>query len=347
MTRLSGYCFGLLVSLACTQQNAYAQEKQTTAKPKKVYCNCAIKGLPRPKGLTLKYENRPSYGIKTVDKTGNFTNTDNKINRNGRWDLKIKFPIVNKPYLSIVGGLRYNREEYHFRDFTNNTNPLYKSLEDRTLKSIGANILIIKPFLGNKYLVLRANANLNGDYNKTTLSKTNYLKFSISPALGWKKTEDLTYAIGATYSYNFGRPLIFPTFAINYNLNDRWSLESVLPIFVKMRYTINENFFWYNNLEVDGASYRLNNTEAALASYNKLHLHRSELRLTTSLEKQVAGWIWAGAEIGYVRNVNYNLTNSANGRKDIIFKNTLNPGLLFNVSLFLVPPKSLFRRLAD
>ena len=324
-----------------------AQSSDSTRRIKKVYCNCNIKGLPRPKGLTIRYEMRPSYGINTTDRTGTFGNSSNTIQSNARFEVKAKVPVINKPYLSIVGGFRYYKEQYKFRELGGSPNPLYKSFEDRSLKSIGANLIVIIPMRSNKYWVLRTAANLNGDYKDAPISKTNYLKFSISPALGWKKNDDLTYAVGLTYAYNFGRPLVFPTFAINYNLDNRWSLESVLPIFAKFRYGINENFYWYNGIEVDGAAYRLNNTEASLAGFQSLHLHRSELRLTSSLEKQLKGWIWAGLELGAAHNLSYNLTNSASGRSDIIFKNKLKDGLLINFSLFLLPPKELYRRFAD
>ncbi|MCG8399825.1 DUF6268 family outer membrane beta-barrel protein, partial [Bacillus atrophaeus] len=79
---------------------------------------------------------------------------------------------------------------------------------------------------------------------------------------GWKKTEDLSWAIGVSYSYTFGRPLILPTFALNKNFNDRWGLEAVLPVLIKLRYAQNDNFYWFNGIEVNGASYRLNNTVA-------------------------------------------------------------------------------------
>ncbi len=327
--------------------NTFAQNSNPKKKVKKVYCKCAIQGIPRAKGFSMSYEYRPSYSIKTTDNT--FITkpiTNNTIKNNGRIEFKLKIPIINKPYLSIIGGFKYNKEEYKFKDF-NTGNPLYKSLEDRNLRSIGGSITVLKPTRSNKFWILRLNANLNGDYNNSTISKTNYLKFSISPALAWRKSDDLSYAIGLSYAYNFGRPVLFPTFAINYNLNDHWSLESILPIFIKMRYGINENFYWYNSLEVDGASYRLNNTEPSLAKYQNLHLHRSEIKLTSSIEKQITGWLWGGLEIGGAHNLSYNLTNSATQRSDIIYKNTIGDGFICRVSIFLIPPKRFYQRIIE
>lgn len=335
-------CF--FISLLLLTTSVFAQQKDSS---KRAYCIPAIKGLPRGKAFVIKYEYIPAHNISSTDETGNFNNSSNKITRNGRWDIKLKIPIFNKPSLSIIGGLKYNTEQYHFKDLKNNANPLYQSLEDRALNSVGANLLFIKPRRGNTYWILRLSADLNGDYNGSTRSKTDYLKFSVAPAIGWKKNDDLSYAVGISYSYAFGKPLVLPTFALNKNFNDRWGLEAVLPVLIKLRYTQKDNFYWFSGLEVNGASYRLNNTVTSLAGYESLHLHRSEIRLVSSIEKEIKGWLWMGVEAGFRHNLLYNLTNSASGRSNIIFKNKINDGLLFNASIFLVPPKSFMRRLTE
>lgn len=347
MTADIKHTIGFVLLLLILNEQSFAQEAATKTKAKKVYCKCTINGLPRGKAASFKYEYRPLYHINSTDKSGNFGNSSNTIKNNGRLEIKIKVPIINKPYLSIIGGFKYNREEYNFKALPDGSNPLYKSLEDRDLKSIGANLTVIKPSLSNKFWILRLNANLNGDYNKSPLSKANYLKFSVSPALAWRKNDDLSYAIGLTYSYAFGRSLVFPTFALNYNFNERWSVETILPLFLKFRYGFNENFYWYNNVEFSAASYRLNNSNAALAAYQSLHLYSSEVKISSSLEKQVVGWLWAGIELGGAHHFSYNLTNSNSSKKDVVFKSRISDGLLFNVNLFLVAPKKLYRRLTE
>jgi Domain of unknown function (DUF6268) len=330
---LHGCC---IAGLLLTGVNIFAQENQELPK---AYCKPAIKGLPRGKGLVIKYEYIPSYKITTTDETGNFNNSNNKVTRNGRWDIKLKIPVINKPSLSIVAGLKFITEQYHFNNLSSNANPLCQSLEDRALNSVGASLLVIKPRRGNTFWILRVSGDLNGDYDNSTRSKTDYLKFSVAPAIGWKINDDLSYAIGVSYSYTFGRPLILPTLAINKNINGHWGLESVLPAFVRLRYAPDENFYWLNGIEVDGASYRLNNTVPSLASYQSLHLHRSEIRLTSGIETQIKGWLWIGAEAGFRHSLTY--------KSGIIFKNKINDGLFFNASVFLVPPKAFLRRLTE
>jgi hypothetical protein len=105
-------CSCFFISLLLASINIFAQENNPALEE---YCKPAVKGLPRGKGLVIKYEYIPSYKITTTDKTGSFYNSNNKITRNGRWDIKLKVPAINKPWLSIVIGLKYNTEQYHFR----------------------------------------------------------------------------------------------------------------------------------------------------------------------------------------------------------------------------------------
>jgi len=304
------------------------------------YCIPALKGIPIGKGASFEYQRMPNISIETHDKTGLFGDSKNTIRSNNHIEAKLKIPIVNKPYLNILGGFKYNFEEYHFENLNENSNPFYRSLEDKALKSIGANITIIKPTKSTKFWILRASADFNGDYSgNASGSLTDYLKFSISPALGWKVNNNFSYALGVSYNYRFGNPLILPVVAINKNFNDKWGIEAILPLFIKSRYIHNKGLNWLNKIEIDGASYKLNNLEPELVNYSNIHLHRSAIQFSSRIEKKIVGWLWAATEIGFQQNLTYNVTNSNRAKKDVIFENTLKSGLLFNVSLFISPRK--------
>lgn len=304
------------------------------------YCIPALKGIPVGKGASFEYQTMPNISIETHDKTGLFGDSKNTIKNNSQIEAKLKIPIVNKPYLNILGGLKYTFEEYHFENLNENSNPFYKSLEDKALKSIGANVTIIKPTKSTKFWILRASADFNGDYSGNESGNlTDYLKFSVSPALGWKVNDNFSYALGVSYNYRFGNPLILPVIAINKNFNNQWGIEAILPLFIKSRYIHNQGLNWLNTVEIDGASYKLNNLEPELVNYSNIHLHRSAIQFSSRIEKKIVGWLWAASEIGFQQNLTYNVTNSNRAKKDIIFENTLKSGLLFNVSLFISPRK--------
>jgi hypothetical protein len=304
------------------------------------YCIPALKGIPVGKGASFVYQIMPTITIETIDKTGNFGNSKNIIKTNSHIEAKLKIPIVKKPYLSILGGLKYTFEEYHFENLDLNSNPFYRSLEDKALKSIGVNVTVIKPTKSNKFWILRASADFNGDYSgNNSGSLTDYLKFSISPALGWKVNDNFSYALGVSYNYRFGSPLILPVVAFNKNFNEKWGIEAILPIFIKSRYLYNSGLNWLNKVEIDGASYKLNNLGLALSEYDNIHLHRSAIQFSTRIEKRLVGWLWVASEVGYHKNLTFNVTNSNQSKNAIIFENTLKSSLLFNISLFISPRK--------
>lgn len=303
------------------------------------YCVPSLKGIPVGKGVSFEYQRLPTIAIETIDKTGNFGDSKNTIKSNNSIEVKLKIPIVDQPYLNILGGFKYTFEEYHFENTT--SNPFYTNLEDKGLKSIGANITVIKPTRTNKYWIFKANADLNGDYDSNSTHFKDFLKFSISTALGWKINENYSYAFGISYNYRFGSPLLLPVVAFNRNLNEKWSIEAILPVFVRSRFQFNEGLQWLNTIEIDGASYRLNNFSAEFSPYDNLHLHRSDIQYTTRLEKKIMGWLWAASEVGFRKNLTYNLTNSNKANDNVIFENTLKSALLLNLSLFISPRGSL------
>ena len=328
----------LLLSVCHFQLLAQAD---TTNVTNNGYCIPALKGIPIGKGASFEYQRMPNISVATKDHTGDYEDSKNTIKSNSHIEAKLKIPIVNKSYLTILTGVKYTFEEFHFENLNENSNPFYRSFEDRALKSIGANLTIIKPTKSKKFWVLRASANVNGDYdNNSSGNLSDYLKYSISPALGWKVNEHFSYALGMSYNYRFGSPLILPVIAINKNFNDKWGIEAILPLIIKSRYIHNTGLNWLNTIEIEGASYKLNNIdESGLLHYNNIHLHRSALQFTTRIEKRIAGWLWVASEAGFQKNLTSNITNSNRAKKEIIFENTLKSNVLFNISLFISPRK--------
>jgi Domain of unknown function (DUF6268) len=337
------YFFCVILSAAIPAVSLDAQEIFSWSKEKE-YCTPSVIGLPRAKAVILKYELQNVYKIISTDESGNYGNSEGKINRNHRFDLRVRFPIINKPSLTIAVGIKYTVEEFRFSDDMVLTYPFYKDLEDRPLKSAGIHFYVVKPTKSKKYFMLRASFDLNGDYGSKKFGKKEFLKFSVTPLIGWKKNENLSYALGFSYGYTFGKPLILPVISFNKNFNCHWGLESLLPINIRLRYTSNEKNYLYAGLELSGASYRLDNAGTAFSNYDKLHLFRSELRYTFNYEREIHDWLWFGVEAGYRQNFRFNLTNGSSGKSDVIISNKLKGAPLINASIFVVPPQSFLKK---
>lgn len=325
-------------SFSLHSQEIFSWSKETG------YCNPSVVGLPRAKALIIKYEIQPAYKITSTAKQGGYGNSEGEINNNSRWDFRLRFPIVNKPSFTLAAGIKYTQEEFNFENPGSNNYEFYKDLEDRPLKSIGLHFYLVKPTKNKKYFILRTSFDLNGDYDAKHFYLKDFLKFSITPLIGWKQNENLSYALGLSYGYAFGRPLIYPVLSINKNFNCNWGIESVLPVNIRLRYTKNEKNYFYTGFELSGASYRLNNAGTAFSSYDKLHLFRSELRYTINYEREIHDWLWFGIEGGIRHTINFNLTNGPSVKSDIIIKNKLRDAPVINASIFVVPPRGLLKR---
>jgi len=337
------YLFCLIISAGTATSSLQAQEIFTWGKEKD-YCNPSVIGLPRAKAVILKYEVQPAYRIMSTGKSGTFGDNQGKISRNHRLDMRVRFPIINKPSITIAAGIKFSEEEFRFSDDVVTSYPFYKDLEDRPLKSVGLHLYVVRPTRQKKYFILRASADLNGDYSSGKFGKSEFLKFSITPMIGWKQSDNLSYAMGLTYGYAFGKPMIFPVLSYNKNFNCHFGIESLLPISLKLRYTANPKNYMYAGVELNGAGYRLDNEGTAFTNYNQLHLFRSELRYTFTYEREIHDWLWFGFEAGYRQNLRFNLTNGAKGRSDVIIANRLMGAPLINASLFVVPPHALLGR---
>ena len=116
----------------------------------KEYCNPSVIGLPRAKAAIIKYELQPGYNIRSDGKTGNYGDSEGKISRNRRFDIRLRFPIVHKPSLTIAAGLKYSQEEFCFSDDRPANYSFYQDLEDRPLKSAGIHFYLVKPTKNKK-----------------------------------------------------------------------------------------------------------------------------------------------------------------------------------------------------
>ncbi len=308
--------------------------------PDSTFCVPSVSGMPRSKGIILSYERVVNYGV-----NANSSNpvigevNDDKIDNNRQIQFVMRLPVYNKEHLKIALGFQYFTEEFRFDKATY---PLFQSLEERPLKSIGLSAYVIKSFRGNKFFLLRAAADLNGDYNKDIAPKSDFLKYSLVPLLGWKKNERVAYGAGLAYSYVFGNPRILPIFVYNRTFNRKWGLEALLPASVRIRHNMTAFDIFYLTAKINGASYRISlENEAPFEEYDILDLKKSEIRLFLTYEREIYDFVWFGVNAGLRKNLSLYLNDSLTGAGERIIEADVRRAFFFNVSLFLVPPRKL------
>ncbi|QHT71072.1 hypothetical protein GXP67_32680 [Rhodocytophaga rosea] len=307
------------------------------------YCVPAVTGMPRTKGIIIRQERIMDYGIRSNSKSDMLRSGSGQVSSNRRWEFKLRLPIISKPNFAIAAGIHYNVEEYKFEPPQNEEYPLYKSLEDKSLKSIGGSIYVVKPWRGKRYFLLRASGDLNGDYGADGISKKNFLQFSIAPLIGWKANDNTSYAFGFAYGYNFGRPVISPLISYNHTFNKHWGLETMLPTKVKVRYSLNEKTLFFASTELNGARYNIRLADSVLAKRGNFYLQKAEIRYLISFEREIHDWLWFGLEAGLRSNINFSLSDKTGPARNALIRNQLNHAMLVSFSLFAVAPRKFLK----
>jgi len=322
----------------CTSK-VFAQCNLLTC-PDSTFCVPSVDGMPRSKGIIFEYERVVDYGIKANSSNPDIGEVnDGGIKVNRQIQFVCRLPIYNKDHLKVALGVRYFTEEFRF-DATDY--PLFQSLEDRPLKSIGLSSYIVKSFRGNKFFLLKLGANLNGDYGKDIAPKADFLRYSVVPLYGWKKNNHIAYGVGLAYSYVFGSPSFIPVFAYNNTFNRQWGLEMLLPGSIRLRHNRTEKDIFYLTTKINGASYRISlDNEPAFDQYNILDLKKSEIRLFLTYEREIHDFLWFGINSGIRKNISFYLNDSLSGGGERLIEGNVRRAFFLNVSIFIVPPRKL------
>jgi len=326
--------------------SVFAQESEEDLK----YCDPRVKGMPRPTGISLSYMRVMDYRIQSHSNVDYLQSGKGEVNYNRRIKFKFKVPVINKDHFKLTYGFHYSHEEFRFEDSEYLNYSLYKSLDDKSLKSLGSNFYFLFPRKNKTFFAVQVNLAFNGDYYRDDVSLTEFLKVSAGPMWGKKPNDNLMYGFGFAYSYTFGDPSISPLFAYYHTFNNKWGIEALLPLEAKLRFNMNEGSIMYLGAETRGASYNIRLDDPALANKSTLELRHSEIKFLFSYDQEIHDFLWVSLQVGYRHNLNFNLAESNRNRKptnfferEYIVESQLEDALYFNISLNIKPPKKWYK----
>lgn len=301
------------------------------------YCIPRISGLGKVKGLEINYRNIFKYAIETK-RIDSDTSYSDYINRDRKVEIKAKVPIFLRNNFQLVLGLKYSSEEFKFKEQEIISNPFYAALNRKPLQSFGTTVYATKPFIGNKYLFVRANFRVSGDFTQNSLE--DYFKSSVSILYGARKNSTFVWGLGASYSYTFGRQLIIPVVSFSKKLSPKWSFDALLPVQMKLRFSGNEKNAFELETKISGENY---NITLEPITNNNLFIQRSDWLFMAKYEREIYDFIWIGASIGNRYNISFNLyeKNAFIDRAAPIISNHLKNTFFAEMSLFLVPTKKM------
>lgn len=302
------------------------------------FCQPGVVHKAPSKGASFTYTFNPDFRMMPPD-----AENPSKVQRNERFDAKIKVPVFIRPKNKFMLGLGYAIERFHFTDINPDNYPLFKRLNEKDLRTANLAMYYTRSINHKYYFGLRLSASYQGDYSKFINFSSKYSIYRATTIFGVKNRPDLEYGIGVNFTKGFRRNSVVPFAFYNHTFNDHWGIETVLPVSIKGRYNFSDRTLVTFGPEFSSQNYALNVFEPSLnpisgelekAAYQ---YHRSTLNATFSFFQQLSGWTWIELKGGYVFNMN-------SEAKDLPEKNTfdLRPSgsMIGVVSFFISPPKS-------
>lgn len=332
----------LFASFLCLFTMHCRSQEDLLACPDSGYCEPSITGALPAKWIELKHERVFDYSMRA---SAEGTNESAFVDFNRRWVAKLKFPIVLRDGLTLAGGLSYAVETYKFQSPEELDFPFFQNLERKPLNAIGVALYGVKPFRGDNYLLLRGGFSMNGDFSGSPGGNGDFAKISAAVMYGIKRNPSTAIAFGLAYSYTFGQALVYPILSYNKALNMKWSVQSLLPVNAKVRFSPSKNTNWWAKAELHGGNFNLHFDGSDFSDNETLYLEKSELRWLLSYERRIHDWLWCGFELGARTNINFSLDDEyvQFGGSPLI-NNSLTTAAVFGATLFAVPPEKMLRK---
>ncbi|MCC9137180.1 DUF6268 family outer membrane beta-barrel protein [Pontibacter silvestris] len=307
------------------------------------YASPSVEGQGRSRGIIVAYERLPQFAIDSNSDDARVGNGNGQVRRNNKFEVRAFAPILNKPQTKLIFGFNYEFEEFNFENINPATYSLYNNLEDKNLKSIGAQLAYLHSIDEEKFYLVRVKGELNGDYTRDNISIGDYLKTTVDVAYGWKKSPYFAWGIGAQFGYTFGRRRVYPGVLYNRTFNDKWGVESIFPANARVRYNVSEKTLLYAGYRLEGASYNLFVNEPPLSQFGKVELRRTDVKGLVRVEQEIHDFLWFAVEGGfrqYYRNRVYEDIGSTN---ELIDNDLAGAGYI-RVELYAVPPRKLLEK---
>ncbi|ALI98539.1 DUF6268 family outer membrane beta-barrel protein [Rufibacter tibetensis] len=342
---------GLLVPLSSLKQ-VRAQEivvdsvrTAQGAEDAQELANPSVIGMGKSKGIIIRYERLPRFGMHSRGQQSNVEDARADVLKSNRFEFKAYAPLVNNPHFKLVIGGSYFLEEFNYREPENQEYPLYQRLQDKNLRSLDGQLIMLRPINYKNFIIFRVKGELNGDYGKySEISLTRYLRTSMEAIYGWKKSPYLSYGFGVQLGYAFGRQTFYPALLYNRTFNDKWGLEAIFPANVTFRRNFSEKSFMYMGYKIEGATYNININTEPFNQYETVELRKSEIRGRLRWEREIYDFIWFGLESGYRYTHRFNLYDGRQRTANPLIETHIKDAVFFNVELFLVPPRRFLKQ---
>lgn len=302
--------------------DADGKEARTFATQKVLY-------LGPTKLISLGYEAQTGFDLTTTGQTFDPPLTQ-EVDKFRGLRLGVNAPVISRSNFILNLGLTYWNTSVGVPAAPG----LWKAL-GRGLRSTGVNATVFKPFDNKHFLLLQASADLNGNYRSFDDVSSQALTYSGTAIYGWKPNDNYMWGLGLTRTYRAGQLLHIPVVFYNRTFSPRWGVEAVFPARANLRRSFGTSSLLMLGYEIEGNAYYLGPVDG-----QDIFLRRGELKPRITYERQLAGFVWLSAQVGYRYNWRFDgfTTQNPTGDDKPVYENTPGNPLYFNVSVNLVSP---------
>lgn len=305
------------------------------------FCRPGVSNASPGKGVEIQRGFSAEFRIAPEGRLSDGANTS-EVEYLETFKGKFKIPLINSPKTKALLGYEYTTETYHFESIGKLQPHIFYSLDGNPLRSNKYSLYFTQALNQRHYLGLRFRTAFNGDYDRMMSGDDRYLTLSGAAFFGVKPHADKEWGVGLTYNNGFFRTLVLPFVVYNETFNDKWGIETVLPVSVMARYNMRENSMLLFGAELQTQSYAIdvaNNTNPSNELAQPYYFRHAEVAVQVALEQHIHSWFWVSAQAGYHIPTGYRF-QEANGA-ETRFQMTAGAQPFAKISLFLSPPKNL------
>ena len=360
----------LFVVFACRILAASAQQDTTATAPEedysiydqvefvdekaKRYCSPKIFNQSPQRFISLQYDGQLGYDMR-FSQVGSYQENDKAPVAEsatavftGGLRLSANIPVISKNSLVWQLGANFWQTGYRMKDQVSGIGAagLINELDRTGLRTAGLNTTLFKPLNEYSFLLFQGSADLSGNYTLRNMQSLRYLRYSGAVIWGRRPNDRKQWGVGVSRTYRVGEMNYIPVVMFNYTApNRKWGTEILFPARAHFRRTFNPRNLLLAGYELEGQSYRINNLSDTERS---LEIRRGEMRARVEFQRQITGFIWLSAQIGWRYNWSFNADGLPNDGRDFFrgftgnqpydMLNTIGNPLFFNVGVHLVSP---------
>ena len=254
---------------------------------------------------------------------------------NRLFNVKLNLPIILSRKLNVIGQFRYKNERLNLGEDL--------GMEEKNVHfdNVGMSILL-KYDINERYFIAGHMGSFFKADNVTFERYGSILDFNSSVLLG-KNVSNGTIGIGGVFGNSMGRLRIYPLILTDLQLSNRWKLEMKLPKEIQVRRIIKEdNFYLTAGAEVNAASYFI--SQDIFEGIENLEYRRAAVDLRIGLEKEIYDFLWMSFETGLTQPIYSALVQTGRPTTDKLFDFGHSFSPYGSLSVYIVPPRSLFNR---